>query len=104
MKDVPIIVCPICGEELLMSEVYVPQAFFGKQKEIIKDSAGHIDYYIGSDPDLDEEYICDNCGAHLKIHANVSFDVTSVSDDFEEEYVTEINKPKKITLKEESIF
>ncbi len=104
MKDVPVIVCPICGEELLMSEVFIPQAFFGKQKEIIKDSAGHIDYYIGSDPDLDEEYICDNCGAHLKIHANVSFDVTSVSDDFEEEYVTEINKPKKITLKEESIF
>ena len=104
MKDVPIIVCPICGEEMLMSEVFIPQAFFGKQNEIIKDSAGHIDYYSGSDPDLDEDYICDNCGAHLKIHANVSFDVTSVSDDFEEEYVTEINKPKKITLKEEPIF
>ena len=103
MKDVPIVTCPVCGQEYMMSEIFVPQAFFGKQRQIIKDSAGKIEYYLGSDPDVTEEYICDNCGSKLKITANVSFTVDVVSEDFEEEYITEINKPKKIFM-EESIF
>lgn len=104
MKDLITIKCAVCGEEYLMSEIFIPEPFFGKQTEIIKDSSGHINYYLGTEPDMDEDYVCDNCGSHLKVHANITFDVTAVSDEFEEEYVTKINKPKKIMLSEDPIF
>lgn len=104
MKDITVITCPTCGEEYLPGEIFIPEVFFGRQTEIVKSPAGKIEFYLGSDPNFDEEYICDNCGSKLKIHANLTFNVEAVPDAFEEEYVTEINKPKKITLKEEPIF
>ena len=104
LKDLPIIKCPVCGHEYMPSEIFYPDEVFGKQYDITKDDSGCIKFYLGDDPNLDEEFICDSCNSKLKIKMRMSFDVESVKDDFEEEYVTEIDKPKKLKLKEEELF
>lgn len=95
----PVIKCPICGQEFLPAEVYLPDYFLGKPTEIIKTTSGKLDFYFGQGMDPDEEFICDNCGAHLKIHANISFNVVAESTD-DEEYVTHFNSVKKTQLEE----
>ncbi len=104
MKDLPIICCPKCGQQYLLSEIFMPESFFGKQKEIFKTVDGQIEFYDGTDPDLEEIYTCDNCGTKLKIEAKLSFKVEEAKDTFEEEYVSKINKPEKIKLNEEELF
>ena len=105
MKDIITIVCPVCGQQYLPSEIYMPDSFFGKQKEIVKTPGGEIDFYLGDDMNFDEEYICDNCGSKLSIHANVSFNVVvDEEEDFDEDYVTNIDKPAKLKLSEETLF
>lgn len=105
MKDIITITCPVCGQHYLPSEIFMPDNFFGKQKEIVKTPSGEIDFYIGDDMDLDEEYVCDNCGSKLNIHANVSFNVTvSEEENFDEEYTTPIKKMAKLKLSEETLF
>jgi len=103
MKD-NIIRCPICGQEYLPSEIFFPNDLIGKPTEIIKTNAGKIDFYLGEDPTYEETYICDGCGASLKIKANLSFQADVVSNKFNEEYVTKFEKPKKILLEESSLF
>ncbi len=105
MKKIPFIVCPVCGTEYLPSEVYMPDSFFGKQKEIIRKPDGTINFYLGDDPDMGEDFICDNCLTKLHIEANVSFNVTAESkEEFSEEYITPINKPDKLKLEESGLF
>ena len=104
MKDIPIIRCPFCGTEYHPAEIYLPEAFFGKPEEIIKTPAGAIDFYVGSDMGLDEEYICDGCGKKLNIRATLVFEVEAVEDDFEEEYVSKFTKQPKVKLEEEDLF
>jgi len=101
MED-PIIVCPICGQQYLPAELYLPDDFLGKPTEIVRTTAGKVDFYFGTKMDPDTEYICDNCGAHLKVHANISFNV-STDDPNEGEHITYFNKFKKIQL-EEKLF
>jgi acetone carboxylase gamma subunit len=104
MKDLPVIRCCHCGHEYMPSEIFMPEAFFGKQKNIFRSVDGQIEFYDGTDPDFVETYICDNCGTPLDIEARISFKVEEHKDDFEEEYVSKINKPAKITLDEEPLF
>lgn len=103
MEDTVKIVCPICGEELLPAEVYIPEEFFGRPGEVIRDPAGKIEFFLGKGMNLDEEYICDGCGANMRIHANLSFSVNTdpVEDD---EYVTTFEKPSKLKLDEVDLF
>ena len=96
----PKIICPVCGQEFMPSEIYLPDYFLGRPTEIVKTTSGKIDFYFGQKMDPDEEYICDNCGAHLKIHANISFNVIAENKD-EEEHVTHFNKFKKVQLEEQ---
>jgi hypothetical protein len=101
----PRIVCPVCGQTYMPSEIYIPNEFFGDPKDIIKTDAGKIDFFTGSDMDLDEEFVCDNCGTPLTIHAKLSFDVETESLlNFNEDYVTEVELPKKLELEETSLF
>lgn len=101
MKDIPVIKCPICGAEYMPSEVFIPESFFGKQTEVIRNPDGTMNFYIGDDMDLVEEFICETCSSKLKINANLSFNVTCVDDTFDEEYEEAINKVK---LDEVDIF
>lgn len=105
MKDIPVIKCPVCGEEYMIGDVFMPNKFFGRQTEIVKKPSGEIDYYLGEDPDLNEEFICENCLTKLKIKANITFNIEQKSqENFDEEYTTSINKPIKIKLSEEELF
>ena len=104
-KNIPIIRCPICGQEYLPSEIYIPSSFFGNPGEIMKNSAGKIEFYTGKDMDLKEEYICDNCKTKLKISAELTFTVEKAEvENVEEDYVTTFSRPKKLVLTEEELF
>ncbi len=103
MKDsIAAIVCPHCGQTYLPAEIYTPNSFFGKPKEVFRNPDGTIDFFIGDEPDMTETFTCENCGALLYITANLSFDVST--NEFDEEYVSEIDKPTKIHLSEETLF
>ena len=102
MEEV-VIKCPCCGAEYLPSEIYIPEVFFGKPTEVVRDSAGKIDFHFGTDMDLDEEFICEYCSTHFKIKAKLSFE-TSSSQEPAEEHVTHFNRFKKIKLEEEQLF
>jgi len=104
LKELPIITCPICGTEYLPSEIFLPNDVFGKQYDITKDDNGKIKFYLGDDPNLDEEFICECCNTKLNITMKMSFDIKEFEDDFDEEYSVEINKPKKIKLEETNLF
>ena len=39
-----IIKCPYCGAEYLPEEIYYPDSFFGKPRDIVKNSKGEIEY------------------------------------------------------------
>lgn len=103
MQNTPLIKCPVCGQEYMPAEIYLPEEFFGKPKNIVKDSSGQVKSFSGEDMNLDEEYICDQCNTKIKIHANVTFE-TDFNEESNEEYVRKFNKPKKIELPEVDLF
>lgn len=94
--------CPYCGQEYLPSEIYSPEAFFGKPKEVFRNPDGSIDFYIGEDPDYNETYVCDNCNHKLNISAKLFFDIEVCDEPVD--YVSKLEKPKKIKLSEEDLF
>lgn len=105
MKDLVVVKCPVCGQEYLPSEIFLPNNFFGKQKDITRNASGEIEFYFGDDPDYDEEFVCESCLSKLKIHANLNFNVIVDSgENFDEDYTTPINKPKKLKLDETELF
>lgn len=104
-KDLITLRCPVCGEEYLPSEIFMPDAVFGRQYDITKNDRGDIMFYLGDDPDYNEEFICNSCNTKLDVSMKMSFDVIpKENDEFEEEYITEVEKVKKIKLKEEDLF
>lgn len=105
MKDLVVVKCPVCGQEYLPSEIFLPNDFFGKQKDITRNASGEIEFYLGDDSNYDEEFICESCLSKLKIHANLSFNVTvDNGENFDEDYTTPISKPKKLKLDETELF
>lgn len=105
MKDTPKIVCPVCGSEYLPVEVFIPDDFFGKPVEIMRNEAGKIDFVLGEGMNLTETYVCDNCNTQLKINTEISFNTeVDTKETFEEEYVSSFTKPKKIHLEEIDLF
>lgn len=103
MEETVKIVCPICGAEYLPVEIFIPEEFFGKPDEVIRDPADKIEFFLGKGMNLNEEYICDSCGTNMRITARLSFDVDTDQVD-EDEYVTTFEKPKKIKLDEVELF
>lgn len=92
--------CPVCGWEYHPAEIYVPTAFFGHPKNIIKSENGEIEHFMGEDSDLKEAYVCDHCNTHFLVEASVSFNTTvDPSKEFSEEYVSELYSTR-ITLQE----
>ena len=105
MENMPRIVCPVCGEVYMPAEIYIPKEFFGNPKDVIRTTSGKIDFFTGTDMNLDEEYICENCGTPLNIHAKVSFVVETDSLlNFNKDYTTKVELPKKLELEETSLF
>lgn len=78
--------CPCCETEYMAAEIFLPNAFLGYPREIIKDEKGTVLNYEGNDMCLSEEFICDNCGKKFSIEANITFKTAEVKDIFDEEF------------------
>ena len=90
------IICPNCGSEYLPAEIYLPNEFLGKPKDIYREHMTHkIIDFSGKNMDLNENYYCDFCGVPFTIKAKVSFQ-TEKNDkyDFTSEYTTNLKKNK----------
>ena len=97
-KKEKIIVCPQCGYEYLPAEIYMPNSFLGKPKDITKEHmTGKILDYMGNSMNLTETYICDNCDTKFKVVANLNFNAQKLSDS---KYKTKFKK-EKLFLKED---
>lgn len=84
------IICPKCGCEYLPAEIYYPNYFLGKPKNIIKNNNKIIAYSNGS-MGLEEEYICDNCMTKFVVTAEVKFSTHIVKEiDFTKDYISKI--------------
>ena len=91
-KKLEVIICPHCGREYLPSEIYLPNSFLGKANTVIRDIYGHIDTFFGKSMDLKETYVCDKCNKKFSVFAKVTFKTDIVTDEFNEEYTSRINK------------
>ena len=93
--------CPNCGYEYLPAEIYLPNEFLGRPREIRRTSEGNIDTFSGTSQNLEETYYCDKCNKPFKISAKIEYTTTLAPElDFSEDYVAPIYKDR-IELKEE---
>ena len=94
MKSNLIIKCPLCGREYLPAEIYLPDSFLGKPKNIVRNDAGKITEYFGHNMDLRETYICDTCGTDFKINCKVTFYTEERKNmNFDQDYISSLKKP-----------
>lgn len=75
------IVCPHCGAEYLMAEIFMQEDIFEKDVKIIKDEKGIIKQVIGDLPEYHSSYICDYCNKEF----NVDLEIKVKTEDVEEE-------------------
>ena len=87
-----IIECPKCGYEYLPAEIFIPDAYFGRPQDILRDDSGKIVSYEGSSIDLFEKYICDKCNTEFRIVSKLQLTTElSFPGSFDEEYVTKLD-------------
>lgn len=70
------IVCPKCGREYLIEEIFIPDYLLGHAKEIVRSEDGRIVTYIGTKQDLNEQYTCDKCKTTFNVTADITFNVS----------------------------
>jgi len=84
--------CPECGWEYLPAEIYYPNSFLGKPRQINKEYiTGRIIDYMGNNMNLSETFICDNCGTNFRVNAIINFNTQKTS---EPNYKTKLKKEK----------
>ena len=89
--------CPKCGREYLPGEIYLPKHFLGQPEAILRNNQGKIDDYDGLPMNLEEEFVCEKCGAHFKVQAKVSFKVTDLPKyDMSNSYTTSLFEDKLV--------
>lgn len=90
-----IIICPVCGQEYLPAEIFIPDAFFGHPEDIDKTIDGKIEVYSGTPMDMTETFTCDRCGTELEIEASLKFKIQEKNKQaFEEEYSSPLYQNK----------
>lgn len=89
-----LIECPKCGRQYLPAEIFIPKAFFGKPRDIVRDVYGKILEYEDTSVDTCESYTCDKCNTTFEIKVRMSFltDKNKIGD-MDEEYTS----PTKIS-------
>lgn len=94
-----IIKCPYCEAEYVASEIYMPNDFLGKPKNIYKDIDGKIDL-VDDEQHLEEIYCCDKCNKVFKVKAVIEY-ITSKKEElnFNDGYSTPLYGDR-ITLEE----
>lgn len=88
-----IIKCCHCGAEYLPAEIFLPNSFLGRPRDVEKDLNGKIINYLGSNMNTNEIYNCDYCHRNFSIEANVKFYTDSKTKDFKTTYKTKFKKP-----------
>lgn len=96
-----IIRCPVCGQEYLIAEIFLPEDFLGNPSNIVKRVDGKIDFYLGEKPSFETSYCCDNCNTTFDIKAKVAFETTARKD-FSDEYVSKLKT--NVLAKEQELF
>jgi len=93
MKKRIIIPCPKCKAEYLPCEIFIPQSFLGDARNIVKDNDGHILDYDRGEMDTEETYICDKCGATLRVKCKILFSVDErTNQDFDSAFISSIKE------------
>ena len=82
MKKLNTIKCPYCGRKYLAGEIFIPKSFVGQPTAVFRDEKGNILGFDGTDMDLNETYICDNCNKKFTIEGMVIFKTEPVKDVF----------------------
>ena len=96
-RNFQVIKCPKCGYEYLPGEIFIGNAFVGRPTDISRTFDGKILYFDGTTMDTEETYICDHCGAPLKLHAEVTFRANVDSKrDFSNDYTSSLKSKKAI--------
>lgn len=101
MKTLPKIVCPVCGQEYMPSEIFTAKYFLGHESHIEKLSSGKIDFTFGQISNTVETYICDNCDTKFEVELEGYWKVTEIKEKEIKEYKTQL-QPK--TLMDEGLF
>lgn len=84
-----LIKCPVCGQEYLPAELFLPEDVLGSPTDIVKRNDGKLDFYLGERPTYETEYCCDNCNNTFRVKMKVFFE-TSVEDDFDAAYSSKL--------------
>lgn len=92
-----IIRCPKCGYEYLASEIFYPDNLLGESRSVLRDEKGHILLLNdGEEPELEEEWECENCGCNFKAKLDIKGGTVYNSNyDFSEDYVISCDKDKE---------
>lgn len=77
--------CPHCGAEYLASEIYFPDQFLGRPRNIIKDEKGQILGFNDDDMNTYEEFTCDHCGKSFSVEATVTFKTSALNNLFDDD-------------------
>ena len=89
-KQLRTIKCPTCGYEYLPAEIYLPNEFLGKPKNIIRDANGKIIGFEGIKMNDTETYKCDNCLSSFEVVSTTNF-VSKPIGETTPHYVTKLN-------------
>lgn len=92
-KQLRVIKCPECGYEYLPAEIYLPNDFLGKPKNIMKDSNGKILGFDGIKMNDTETYKCDNCDTLFEVVSTTYFASKPIGHSADE-YVTKLSSDK----------
>lgn len=97
MNEDIIIKCPKCEAEYFPAELYYRDDLLGHPKNIEKTQLGKILFSNGTHPEYTTTYICDCCGATIKVSADIKY-TTSIVERNVDEYITK--RDKKLILEE----
>lgn len=89
-KQLRVIKCPKCGYEYLPAEIYLPDEFLGKPKNIVRNVEGKLMGYEGIKMNDTETYYCDNCGELFESVSTTNF-TTKLIGESSNDYVTRLN-------------
>lgn len=72
-----IIICPHCGMQYLPGEIFYPEEFLGKPKDIVRNTVGEILGYEGIEQNSNETFVCEECKNEFTVEAKISYVVST---------------------------
>lgn len=93
MKFNEIIECPHCHYQYLPAEIYFPDDLLGRPTNIVRDDDGKIEFSTGTQMNLRESFVCENCNKSFLVKGTITFKTEKLDDDnFDEDFSIKINK------------